>query len=177
MSATKIKRKFLTVEQKTALVAFAEKNKFTVRQLAHLFGVGKSQVSAILKKQDEIKKMYMESENLQQKKKFLKTEGVAIDTIVYDWFCESRKNNIPLSKTMIKEKAQEVAKQLNIDCKGSDGWLEKFCNRHNLTNQEIYGTTSGTSLRREACAKLDMTSYMSDSDFPEIKEIQVKYCM
>lgn len=126
------KRKHLNLEEKMSVVDTAEKNKLSLRQLASQFQVSKTQISQILKRRVEIKKMYAENRNVRRKRMFIKTEGVAIDAAVFDWYSEIRKKDILLSGRQIKEKAVEVAGKLNMKLKGSNGWLDKFCHRHNI---------------------------------------------
>nr|CAI5851291.1 unnamed protein product [Callosobruchus analis] len=102
-------------------------------KLAEKFGVGRTQVSDILKNKSDLKKIFEENSNPEQKRKFPKTEGLAIDQVVYNWFYKSRNRNIPISVPLLKEKALEAAKNLKIlNFKASNGWLEKFCQRHEM---------------------------------------------
>lgn len=126
------KRKCLNLEEKMDVVKYAEKNKLSIRQLASQFLVSKTQIADILKQRGEIKKIHAENGNIRRKRKFKKTGGVAVDAAVSAWFYEVQKKGISPSGRQIKEKALEVAKELNVELKASNGWLDKFCRRHNI---------------------------------------------
>lgn len=139
---TSNKRKCLTLEQKVEVIKFYETNKSSVRNIAEKYGVGKTQISEILKNKSELMNSYFKQGNVQRKRKFAKTEGCAIDDILFDWFCKTRNKNVPLSGPIIKEKALEVAQELNIKFAASNGWLEKFCRRHNIKFKQICGESA-----------------------------------
>lgn len=40
--------------------------------------------------------------------------------------------NVKLSGKMIQKKASELAKELEIDFKASNRWLEQFCRKYNI---------------------------------------------
>jgi len=43
------------------------------------------------------------------------------------WFTQSRQNNIPISRPILKEKSKLFATNLGItNFQASEGWLEKF---------------------------------------------------
>ena len=53
----------------------------------------------------------------------------AVNKAIMKWLLVMRSENIPINCPMFKEKAQEFAKQLNLeDFHASDGWLEKLKN-------------------------------------------------
>ena len=53
------KRKFLTLEDKINLIAFKNENSgVDIREIAEKFGVGKTQVSCILKEKEKLMKVW-----------------------------------------------------------------------------------------------------------------------
>lgn len=128
-----LKRKRLSLEKKIDIIVENEKFGISARKLADKFGVGRTQVNEIIKNKSDLKKLFEEGFNPELKRKFPKTEGLEIDQIVYKWLCETRNKNFPISGPLIKEKALKAAESLNITTfKASNGWLEKFCQRHNI---------------------------------------------
>lgn len=108
-----LKRKRLSLKEKFEIIAENEKFGISARKIAEKFGVGRTQVNDILKSKIELKKLYEEGGvNANQKRKFPKTDGLAIDQIVYEWFCKARNKNVPISGPLIKEKALEVSENL-----------------------------------------------------------------
>jgi transposase-like protein len=140
------KRKSLSLKTKIELIEFAASQKISIRQLAEKFKVGKTQVSVVLKQKNELKKLWEQNGNLERKRNFYKTEGLRIDTVLFKWFTKARAKNIPISGPILKEKALEIAKEL--DCatfKASNGWLQKFLIRHNITFKTVSGESANVN--------------------------------
>ena len=52
----------------------------------------------------------------------------------------ARERNVPIGGYIIREKTLDFAKELNItDFKASDGWLDRWKNRHNVVFRAISG--------------------------------------
>ena len=142
------KRKRLSIRDKMNVIAASEQHNFSVRKLAGKFCVGKTQVSDILKNKSEIKKNFEKDGNMEQKRKFPKTAGLAIDDVVFNWFCKVRNKNIPISGPLLKEKALEAAQSLQLtDFKASNGWLEKFFHRHKISFKTVCGESAHVNLQ------------------------------
>lgn len=115
--------------------------------MAEKYGVGKTQINDIIKNKSELKKNVEEGVNLEQKRKFPKSEGLAVDQVVYNWFCKARNKAIPISGPLLKEKALEAASSLKMEnFAASNGWLESFCKRHNITFKSICGESAEVNL-------------------------------
>ena len=68
-----------------------------------------------------------------------------IDELVFEWFTQQRVKQIPTSGPILQEKARQVAEQLAYSSetfKASNGWLEKFRNRHAISLRTINGESA-----------------------------------
>ena len=141
------KRKRLSLKDKVNIIAESEKYDLSSRKLAEKYGVGKTQINDCIKNKDEIKNNVEEGVNLEQKRKFGKSEGFALDQVVYNWFCKARNKAIPISGPLLKQKALEAASSLKMDkFAASNGWLESFCRRHSITFKTICGESAEVNL-------------------------------
>ncbi|XP_028141166.1 uncharacterized protein LOC114335182 [Diabrotica virgifera virgifera] len=127
------KRKWLSLEEKIAVIDEFEKTKKSARILAKQFNVGKTQICYILKDKEAIYKSWKEYGCNANSKKKVKKEVADIDSAVYEWFWTVRNQNIPVTGSMMQAKAMEVALGLNRDdFKASNGWLYSFKHRNNI---------------------------------------------
>ncbi|VVC45075.1 Homeobox domain-like,HTH CenpB-type DNA-binding domain [Cinara cedri] len=72
-----------------------------------------------------------------------KCEGSVIDKKLLVWFSKTREKNLPVSGPTIQEMAKRLAGVHGLnDFKASNGWLEKFRKRHNISFKSICGEAS-----------------------------------
>lgn len=58
----------------------------------------------------------------------------------FEWFARARSQNIPVSGPLVKAKAREIAEQSGcVSFTASDGWLQKWRKRHNISFKCISG--------------------------------------
>lgn len=56
----------------------------------------------------------------------LQSKGLNINKKYYQWFVNARSKNIPITRSLVKAKAKEIAEQLDYTSfNASDGWLQK----------------------------------------------------
>ena len=72
-----LKRKRLSLKDKIDVIAESEKYALSSRKLSVKFGVGKSQINDIIRNKTEIKRMFKEGVNLEQKREFPKSGGLS----------------------------------------------------------------------------------------------------
>ena len=133
MSGSGRKRKVLTLEDRVKVVDRLTSGQ-SARAIAASLGVGKTQIQAIGKEKEEIKRRWKDGDNGDRKySKARKCVYQDIDDAVWAWFCEARSRNIPLSGPLIQEKATILALTLDHDeFQVSNGWLVRWKTRHNV---------------------------------------------
>ena len=63
-----------------------------------------------------------------------------VDQAIFNWFLNMRSQNVPLSASMIQEKAVIFAKELNTEnFQVSDGWLRRWKERNNIPFKTVSG--------------------------------------
>uniref|UniRef100_H3BDN3 HTH CENPB-type domain-containing protein n=1 Tax=Latimeria chalumnae TaxID=7897 RepID=H3BDN3_LATCH len=66
-----------------------------------------------------------------------------IDEAIHHWFVAAREKNIPVSGDLLKSKAEQFTRCLDIEnFKGSNGWIERFKNRHEMRFKTIVEETA-----------------------------------
>lgn len=133
-------RKILTLKEKVDVINIFDKEKLSVRELAKRCNIGKTQAADIIKNRNELMLRWSSNANVNQKRTFCKTEGLNVDKLCYEWFLKARNNGIPISGTLVRSKAKDIAEKLGYKTfKASVGWLEKFRIRHNISFKTISG--------------------------------------
>ncbi|KAJ3615426.1 hypothetical protein MTP99_007389 [Tenebrio molitor] len=134
------KKNMLTLKEKMEVVNVLDKEKLSVRALAKRFNIGKTQAAELAKKKEDIRSKWQSGVNVNQKKSLLKPEGLNIDKMCYQWFVKARSQNIPITGPLVKTKAKEIAEQLGYTSfNASDGWLQKWRKRNNISFKCISG--------------------------------------
>ncbi|BFZ14341.1 hypothetical protein BsWGS_17380 [Bradybaena similaris] len=126
-------RVLLTLEERVKVIK-RSKSGDSSRKLAADFKVGKTQILAILKGENDIIRRWEDGENGDRKvSKVRKSTYEEVNSIVWDWFCNTRARNIPVTGKMIQEQAVLVATERGFDdFSGSNGWLDRWRTRHNV---------------------------------------------
>lgn len=157
------KRKCLSLRDKIEIIEESEKTGLSTRKLAEKFKVGKTQVTMLLQNKAEVRNLFEESGNGEQKRKFPKTEGLAVDQVVFNWFCKARNKHLPISGPIIQAKALESAQCLGLDnFKASNGWLERFRRRHDITFKKICGESADVNIEDVTFWKEKLLTILKD---------------
>ncbi|XP_013774244.1 tigger transposable element-derived protein 6-like [Limulus polyphemus] len=77
-----------------------------------------------------------------------KTANHELNEQVFEWFCNARSKNIPITGKLIQEKAVMLSVELGLDdFSASNGWLDRFQKRRNISCSVLSG--EGASVNEE----------------------------
>ena len=97
----------------------------------------------------------------QNDQKMKRAENEDLDKAVYTLFHNTRANNVPVSGVVLKVKVLQFAKSLHLDdSRASDGWLDRWKSRHNVTLREVSG-------EEKSCTP-EMTASWKETRLPTI---------
>ena len=164
------KRKVLSIEQKLEICELVKKGT-SYDEIMKTYGIGKSTISDIKKKEQEFKefvskKAQLGIKNADKVTKVMKTgSNNELDQTLYLWFRQCREKNIPVTGPILLEKASAFYNLLYPDAtksfSGSTGFQWRFCNRFGIRNLAI----AGEKLSADKSA-----AYETISEFPELIE-------
>ncbi|GBL90715.1 Tigger transposable element-derived protein 4 [Araneus ventricosus] len=105
-----------------------------------------------------------------------------IEEVLVRWLKHARSQNVPISALILKEKAMEIAEELNIeDFGGRNGWLERFKDRHCLSFKTICGEAAaveGEAIEHWKNSVLkDILSRFDVSNVFNLDETSLFYCL
>ena len=132
------------------------------------------QVSSILKRKAEILEGYESNMNEDRKRICSLGPHKEVNALMWEWFQKARSQNIPISGSMMQERALLYAKNLGIseeDFKASTGWLKSFRQRHNINLASIYGEGGSVSVELVTDWKSRLPLIVSGYDSADIFNI------
>ena len=134
------KRKVLSLEDRIKVIRMNTAGK-SCRKIAEELCVGKTQIQKIIQDKHLIQTEIASGSNLEKKyAKVRKTGNEDLNLTMFEWFCEVRSRNIPITGKLIQEKARGLAVERGMhDFKASNGWLESFKRRNNIRSAVISG--------------------------------------
>uniref|UniRef100_A0A8C4WT87 tRNA-yW synthesizing protein 5 n=1 Tax=Eptatretus burgeri TaxID=7764 RepID=A0A8C4WT87_EPTBU len=135
----KRRRNELRLEEKIQVIRASERGKKS-RELGAEFAIGKSQVNNILRRKDEYMHLFYTESPLKCCRKMPKTVNEEVNRLTYEWFLLAKDRHLPLTGTILQEKAREFAAQIGIDTfTASNGWLQSFRKRHQIVGRLFPG--------------------------------------
>ena len=115
----------------------------SVQAISEELRCGKTQIYGILKNKEATVALYESnaSSSLHQSRKRTRlSEYSEVKDALYEWYLLACSKNSYPDGSQLKEKAKEIAERLgNSDFKGTNGWLDKWKKRHNITRVTICG--------------------------------------
>ena len=134
------KLKTRTISEKYKILQELDKGE-SCACIAKKYDIAKQTLSGWLKEKARI---YSEVEKNKTSEKRLRMRGSSyedMDKTCYKWLLNARHQNIPISGTILKEKALYFAKELGCDTnfQASDGWFDRWKKRFNVSFKTVSG--------------------------------------
>ncbi|XP_021341643.1 tigger transposable element-derived protein 4-like [Mizuhopecten yessoensis] len=131
-----VKRKLnvKSIETKYEAILAVERGNRRKSDIAKDFGIPSNTLSSWLKCADKIKNAFLNSTYGPERKKMRTGHFEYIEQALYKWYDEARRQNIPVSGTILKNIAGEIANSMgetNFKC--STGWLDRFKGRYAIS--------------------------------------------
>ena len=128
-------RKCLTLREKIEVIQLSGTGGISTRKLADRFGCGKTQITKALKNKQTCQSGI--STRAHQRKRDQTTRSFSdTNQLLWEWYVQAHKYNIPVSGPLLVEEAKLVAESLGKEnFKGINGWLQKWKTRHNITEE------------------------------------------
>ncbi|XP_048474050.1 jerky protein homolog isoform X2 [Rhincodon typus] len=142
-TGSKRKRVVLTLKQKIEICQRLEKGEKR-SQIMNEFNIGSSTIYDIKHQKEELLKFYTSSESSRSadKRRTLKKPKLEeLDRVLYEWFALKRLQGVPMTGTILIEKAKEFYTKLQLteSCAFSEGWLTCFKLRHGIRHLDMSG--------------------------------------
>ncbi|CRL04459.1 CLUMA_CG017542, isoform A [Clunio marinus] len=116
--------------------------------LAEKFNCSQATLSRTFKRSEDIGAMVKNDPLCLKRKRFKPPKHQKLEHAVYLWYCQMRAAKAHISGPIIKTKALQFAKSLEIeDFKASDGWLAKFKKRNSVSWRVV--SNDSDSVERE----------------------------
>lgn len=142
---TKRKLNVLAISDKVRLISLVERGDRKKCEIAREFNIPPNTLSSIMKQKDKI--LTFNNGNM---KKMRTTPYSDIDKFLLKWFAQCRDKNIPVSGTVLLEKANEYAQQLgHTSFKASSGWLTNWKKRHDAVFRKVCGESCSADKNKE----------------------------
>ena len=136
------KRKASTIEEKYEIIKRIENKVSTQQQISEETGIPRSTITRWCNSEKEKMIVAIEqSQTTSTRKRTSKSENV--DESLYSWFKDQRAHNIPINGPILMAKAYDFAALHNEkDFKSTNGWLDRWKNRFNITFQKMSGESA-----------------------------------
>jgi hypothetical protein len=155
-SKSRKKRVQLTIETKLEIIKRKIDKEESDEYLANLYGIERSSVTKLIKDKEKYFNYANENTNSKEAKRCRIQIGnfFLVEEALYKWLCQARAMNIPISQSILQEKAlfffnsfKESNLSINMPSEfiASSGWLQKFQLRYNITSKIINGESESVS--------------------------------
>ena len=164
------KRKYThkTLREKCQSLKDMEKGESN-KDVAAKYNVSKNTLSTCVKNKKKLFDALKKGTNVKRQK--LKSGNhELVDQAIFNWFLNMQSQNVPLSASMIQEKALIFAKELNTEnFQVSDGWLPCWKEKNNMSFKTVSGESrSVTPEMVNVWLETSIPTLLSNNDLKDI---------
>ena len=127
-TSKQIKRKDLTLADKI-LVLDELKNKTSQSAVAKKFGISQSQVSRIFPAKEKLLSAHRSNTN-PARKRARKSTPEEVEDALLQWFKQAKSRGLLITSPMLREKAKDFGKIMNVDFDPSSSWVTRWRERN-----------------------------------------------
>lgn len=128
-----------TLEQKIEMIKDYENSGLSKSGFAKLKNIPRTTLTTILASKEKIENS-LHVQDGSKRKKLRMSNFEDIEEALIKWFSHARSQNAPISGLVLREKALEIANEFGLkDFSASNGWIERFKERHGLKFKKICG--------------------------------------
>ena len=138
-----LKKKAISISEKLEIIRKHKENTLNQKQSEESLRIPSSTLRTIIKRRDSISEA---TTGGTKRKKVKSGKYEDIDTILLERIHQSRDASVPLSGPIIQEKAREIVGRLNIEFSASNGWLDRFKQRHGIVYWKINGESESVTV-------------------------------
>ena len=133
------------------------------------YNVPKNTLSTCVKNKEKLFDALKKGTNVKRQKLKSGNHGL-VEQAVFNWFLNIRSQNVPLSASMIQEKAVIFAKEVNTEnFQASDGLLQHWKERNNISFKTVSGESkSVTPEMVNAWSETSLPTLLSSYDLQDI---------
>ena len=169
-------RRNLSLEDKVNIIKRKETDaKLSDEKLANEYGVDRSTISNILRKKDKFLQLHASAKHSDLKKTRIQIARFpSLEDALYKWFQSLRSRNIPVSQDVLKVKAVEFynrAKENGAQLsnfEASNGWLEKFQKRYEISSKCITGESESACLDQVEIGRKNLQEIIATFDIENV---------
>ena len=141
------KRKSIALKDKLAIVKDIEAGIKTQAAICKDTGLSRSTVATIWANRSKIKDSIEDGKTSSARKRMRGARNEDLDNAVHRWFIQVRERKLPVTSHLLKEKAEKFAAAFGLnDFKCSNGWIDRFKQRHDLKFKSLNGEMGEVNL-------------------------------
>ncbi|CAE1228718.1 unnamed protein product [Acanthosepion pharaonis] len=134
MSASQ--RKTLSISEQLELIDDVKVKKLKLAAAAKKYGIGYSTAAKILKKEDDLRSCMQINGNTNRKRK-RQSVHKDVNEALTQWFTQACAHGATVTDHVIRQKASQLAVNLEVDFEPSNGWLMRWKQANNVSFKKI----------------------------------------